>query len=96
MLWKHLEGNLSKVKVGRKRENSGSALETLSIICHPQREALLLSPSLLCSPHDRPLNWRRGVEAKNRTLFRKLAHREDGRLMSQNNHISRSGCQVLL
>ena len=75
MLWKHLGGNLSKVKVGRKRENSGSALETLSIICHPQCEALLLSPSLLCSPHDRPLNWRLAVEAKNKDFIQKIGTR---------------------
>ena len=71
MLWKHLGGNLFKVKVGRKRENSGSALETLFVICHSQREALLLSPSLLCLPHDRPMNWRWGVEAKNKEFIQK-------------------------
>ncbi|XP_057571550.1 asialoglycoprotein receptor 2 isoform X1 [Hippopotamus amphibius kiboko] len=47
-----------------------------------KRVLLLPSPSLLCSPHDRPMNWRRSVEARNRTLFGKLADQEDGRLMS--------------
>ena len=57
---------------------------------------LLLSPSLFCSPHYEPMNHRRDVEARNTTLFRKLADREIGRLMSQNNHLLRSGCLVLL
>jgi len=30
---------------------------------------------------------RRGVEARNTTLFGKLPDQEDGRLMSQNNHL---------
>ena len=30
------------------------------------------------------------------TLFRKSADPEDGRLMSQNNHLVGSGCQILL
>ena len=30
---------------------------------------------------------RRGVEARNTTFFRKLASREDGRLMSWSNHL---------
>ena len=35
-----------------------------------------------------PVNPRdRGVEARNRTLFRELCDLEDGRLMSQNNHL---------
>ena len=28
---------------------------------------MLRSPSLLCLPHDRPMNWRRGVEGRNVT-----------------------------
>ena len=44
---------------------------------------LLPSPSSICSPHDR----RRGVEARNMTLFGKPADREDGRLKSRNNHL---------
>ena len=34
---------------------------------------MLLSPSLLCLPHDRPMNLRRSVEARNRTIFREPA-----------------------
>ena len=30
---------------------------------------------------------RQGVEARNMTLFGKLADQEDGRIMSQNNHL---------
>ena len=45
------------------------------------------SPRSLCSPHDRPTNRRQGVEARSITLFRELADGEDGRLMSQNNHL---------
>jgi len=30
---------------------------------------------------------RRGVEARNMTLFGKLTHQEDGRLTSQNHHL---------
>ena len=63
------------------------------------------SPSSLCSPHNRPINPRDEVlghgiqefKARNTTLFRKPTDLEDGRLMSQMNHlIARSGCQVLL
>ena len=50
---------------------------------------LLPSPSSLCSPHDRPVNRRRDVEARNMTLFRKPADREDGRLVSLKNHLLR-------
>ena len=32
----------------------------------------------------------------NATLFGKPADGEDGRLMSQNNHLTGSGCQVIL
>ena len=40
---------------------------------------------------------RQGVGARNTTLFRKPADLEDGRLISQINHlIAGSGCQVLL
>ena len=50
---------------------------------------LSLSLSSLCSPHDRPISGRSGVEARKTTLFRKLAERENGRLMSQNKHLFR-------
>ena len=50
---------------------------------------LSLSLSSLCSPHDRPISGRSGVEARKKTLFRKLAERENGRLMSQNKHLFR-------
>ena len=43
-----------------------------------------------------PINWRWSIEARNITLFGKPADQEDGRLMSQNNHLMGSGCQVLL
>ena len=43
---------------------------------------LLPSPSSLCSLYNRPVNWRRGVEARNITLFGKPADREDGGLGS--------------
>ena len=49
----------------------------------------LPSPSLVCLPQ-----WQasesesRGVEAKNMTLLKELADREDGRLMSQNHHLT--------
>ena len=42
---------------------------------------VLLSPSSLRSPHDRPINCRRGVEARNMTLFGKPADGEDGGLV---------------
>ena len=54
---------------------------------------LLPSSSSLCSLHDRLINLydmsikRQGVEARNMTLFGKLADQEDGRIMSQNNHL---------
>ena len=48
---------------------------------------LLPSPSSLCSPHDRPVNQRRGAEAKSTTLFRKPADRESGGLVSPINHL---------
>ena len=41
----------------------------------------------LCSPQDRSVNLRGGVEARNTTLFGKSADQEDGRLASQNNHL---------
>ena len=43
-----------------------------------------------------PINQRWSIEARNITLFGKPADQEDGRLMSQNNHLMGSGCQVLL
>ena len=39
---------------------------------------------------------RRGAEAKNTTLFGKLADQEDGRPVSPKNHLLGSGCQFLL
>lgn len=58
-------------------------------------EEVLPSPSLFCSPHDRPMNPRdRGVDAKN-TLFGKLADQEDGRLKPQSNHLVWVWMQVL-
>ena len=48
---------------------------------------MLPSPSSLCSTHDRPMNRRRGVEARKTTLFGKPADREDGRLGSPRNHL---------
>ena len=48
---------------------------------------MLLSPSSLCLPNDRPINQRRGAEARNTTLFGQQAEREGGRLVSQNNHL---------
>ena len=48
---------------------------------------VLLSPSSLCSPYSRPMNRRRGAEARNTTLFGKPADREDGRLVSLKNHL---------
>ena len=50
-------------------------------------EVLLPSPSSLCSLQDRSLNLRTGVETRNMTVFRKPSDGEDGRLMSQNNHL---------
>ena len=43
-----------------------------------------------------PINRRRGVETRNMTLSGKPADPEDGRLMSQNNHLLGFGCQFLL
>ena len=48
--------------------------------------SLLLSPSLLCSLHDRPNNPR-SVEARSMTLFGKPVDQEDGRLICQTNHL---------
>ena len=48
---------------------------------------MLLSLSSLCSLHDRPVSRTQNVDTKNTTLFGKLADREDGRLMSQNNRL---------
>ena len=49
---------------------------------------VLSSPAPVCSPHIGQLTERRGVEAKNMTLLRKPADQEDGRLLSQNNHLT--------
>ena len=48
---------------------------------------MLQNPSSLCLLHDRPINWRWGVEARNTTLFGKLADWEDGKLVSLKNHL---------
>ena len=45
------------------------------------------SPGSICLLHNRPMNQRWGVEARNTTLFRKQTGGEDGQLMSQNNHL---------
>ena len=37
----------------------------------------------------------RGVKTRNMTLFKKLGDPEDGRLMSQNNHLAAGARQVL-
>lgn len=72
----------------QKHASSPKVLQNL-----PQAQALysgglrtLLSPNSLCLPQDRPMN--RGVETRNMPLIRKPADREDGRLMSQNDHLS--------
>jgi len=48
---------------------------------------MLLRPSSLCSPYNTPINQETSVEARNRTLFGKLADQKDGRLISQNDHL---------
>ena len=48
------------------------------------------SPALVCSPHIVQLTERRGAEARNMTLLGKPADQEDGRLLSQNNHLTRT------
>ena len=50
---------------------------------------LLPSPSSLCLPHNRPINQRRGAEARNTTLLGKPADWEDSRLTSHRNHLVR-------
>ena len=57
---------------------------------------ITMSPCSLCSPHDSPINLRDEVLRQGILLFRKPADQEDGRLMSQNDHLVGSGCQVLL
>ena len=37
--------------------------------------------------HDRPINWRQNIEARNTTSFRKPADIEDGRLVSPKSHL---------
>ena len=54
---------------------------------------LLPSLSLLCSMHDRPMNWRMNYRPINQRQFGWLRRY---RLMSQNIHFMGSGCQVLL
>ena len=54
---------------------------------------LLPSLSLLCSMHDRPMNWRMNYRPMNQRQFGWLRRY---RLMSQNIHFMGSGCQVLL
>ena len=56
---------------------------------------LLPNPSLLCSPHRRPVNPRDELLRQGRDFIQKAADREDGRLASQNNHLMGSGYQVL-
>ena len=50
-------------------------------------QLLWLSPSSLPPPAWQGSESETSVEARNRTLFRKPANWEDGRLMSQNNHL---------
>ena len=47
-----------KLRVVRRKE--GTTLQVLS------------SPSSLCSRHDRPINWRRGAEARNNNFIQKV------------------------
>ena len=49
---------------------------------------VLSSPALVCSSHVGQLTERRGVKARNMTLLGKPAEQEDGRLLSQNNHLT--------
>ena len=64
-----------------------------SILCFDfltaRHVGLLPSPSSLCMPHNRPINQRRGAEARNTTLLGKLADGEDSRLTSRRNHLVR-------
>ena len=46
------------------------------------------SPAPVCSPHIVQLTERQGVEARNMTVLGKPADQEDGRLLSQNNHLT--------
>ena len=59
--------------------------------CVNQQLLLLSSPSSLCGLHDRPmnqrLNQRQDVEIRHTSLFGKPADQEDGRVMSQKNHL---------
>ena len=61
--------------------------------CVNQQLLLLPSPSLLCWSHNRPmnqrLNQRQDVEIRNTSLFGKPANWEDGKVMSQKNHLIR-------
>ena len=72
-------------------------MDIMDILLHDYDIIILLlpSPSSLCLSHDRSVNRRPGIEARN-TLFGKPADREDGRLMFQSSHHMRSECQVLL
>ena len=56
---------------------------------------MLLSPSSLCSPQQAPIQEMKGW-GKEETIIGKPADGEDGRLAPQNNHLTGSGCQVLL
>ena len=47
----------------------------------------MLSPSSLCSLHDRPVNPRDEVLRQEETLVGELADQQDGRLAPQNNHL---------
>lgn len=48
---------------------------------------LLLSSGSICSPRNRLIVWRQGVEARYMTLSRNTDGWEDRRLMSHNNHL---------
>ena len=49
---------------------------------------MLLSPSLLCSPHDRPMNPRDEVLRQERDFIREMADWEDGMLAPRNNNLT--------
>ena len=58
---------------------------------------MLLSPSLFCLPHNRPINQEMSLlEQGITTLIRKVADQEDGRLMSQKIIFPQSEFGVLL
>ena len=83
----HTTDKINTVQMGSVSEEQ---MEDLVWFYFSYSVQLLLSPSSLCLLHDRPINQKRGAEEMN------PANQEDGRLMSQSNHLMGSGCQVLL